>query len=112
MAVCSNGSTRSRRCSLLEPHDTARHLAEYVSLDAEVAFITDHRDVMAILENVLAGMLTAVESTAASALKLLGLELPATPASIPVVDFREAQQMIESSTGRPTVGEPDLHAWR
>ena len=29
-----------------EPHDTARHLAEYVSLDAELGFIRDHRDVM------------------------------------------------------------------
>ena len=27
-----------------EPHDTARHLAEYVSLDAEFGFISDHRD--------------------------------------------------------------------
>ena len=32
-----------------EPHDTARHLAEYVSLDAELGFIADHRDVMAVL---------------------------------------------------------------
>ena len=30
-----------------EPHDTVRHLAEYVSLDAELGFIDDHRDVMA-----------------------------------------------------------------
>ena len=30
-----------------EPHDTVRHLAEYVSLDAEIGFIRDHRDVMA-----------------------------------------------------------------
>ena len=30
-----------------EPHDTVRHLAEYVSLDAEMGFIRDHRDVMA-----------------------------------------------------------------
>ena len=28
-----------------EPHDTARHLAEYVSLDVEMGFIDDHRDV-------------------------------------------------------------------
>src|SRR3954453_2406999 len=40
-----------------EPHDTARHLAEYVSLDVELGFIADHRDVMAVLRDVLAGML-------------------------------------------------------
>ena len=39
-----------------EPHDTARHLAQYTSLDAEFGFITDHRDVMAVLREVLAGM--------------------------------------------------------
>ena len=38
-----------------EPHDTARHLAEYVSLDAEMGFITDHTDVMAVLRAVIAG---------------------------------------------------------
>ena len=43
-----------------EPHDTARHLAEYVSLDAELGFIEDHRDVMAVLRDVLAGMVDAV----------------------------------------------------
>jgi nondiscriminating aspartyl-tRNA synthetase len=25
-----------------EPHDTARHLAQYTSLDAELGFIHDH----------------------------------------------------------------------
>lgn len=91
-----------------EPHDTARHLAEYVSLDAEVGFITDHRDVMAILKAVLAGMLTTITETAAPAVELLGLTLPTLPATIPVVDFADAQEMIQTATGRPTVGEPDL----
>jgi nondiscriminating aspartyl-tRNA synthetase len=91
-----------------EPHDTARHLAEYVSLDAEVGFITDHRDVMAILETVLTGMLRAICETAAAAVDLLGLTLPTVPTALPVVDFTDAQEMIETATGRPTVGEPDL----
>ena len=29
-----------------EPHDTVRHLAQYTSLDAELGFIRDHRDVL------------------------------------------------------------------
>src|SRR5580692_3845868 len=36
-----------------EPHDTARHLAEYTSLDAELGFIIDHHDVMDILTGAL-----------------------------------------------------------
>lgn len=91
-----------------EPHDTARHLAEYVSLDAEFGFIDDHRDVMAVVETVLAGMVDAVAETAAPAVDLLGLALPSVSPGLPVVDFTEAQQMVESATGRPTLGEPDL----
>ena len=46
-----------------EPHDTVRHLAEYVSLDVELGFIDDHRDVIAVLRDVLAGMVAAVART-------------------------------------------------
>lgn len=91
-----------------EPHDTARHLAEYISLDAELGFITDHRDVMAILEAVLGGMLETIEETAGAAVELLDLTLPEMPDTIPEVDFAAAQQMIETATGRLVLGEPDL----
>src|SRR5580693_8417102 len=50
-----------------EPHDTARHLAEYVSLDAELGFIRDHRDVLAVLRHALAGMTIAIREQAAPA---------------------------------------------
>ena len=91
-----------------EPHDTARHLAEYTSLDAELGFIRDHTDVMAVLRSTLAGMVDAVRTGAARDIALLGLEPPDVPAEIPSVDFTEAQHMIEGATGEPTVGEADL----
>ncbi len=40
-----------------EPHDTMRHINEYVSLDVEMGFIRDHRDVMAMLTEVVRGIL-------------------------------------------------------
>jgi nondiscriminating aspartyl-tRNA synthetase len=43
-----------------EPHDTARHLAQYTSLDAELGFVGDHRDVMAVLTPVVTEMAAAV----------------------------------------------------
>ena len=43
-----------------EPHETGRHLAEYVSLDAEMGFISDHRDVMSLVRDVVFTMLDAV----------------------------------------------------
>lgn len=91
-----------------EPHDTARHLAEYVSLDAEIGFINDHRDVMAVLREVLAGMVESVATRAEPALDLCSLELPRVPTVIPSVDFQEAQRLIQSATGELVVGEPDL----
>ena len=64
-----------------EPHDTARHLAQYTSLDAEFGFISDHRDVMAMLREVIAGMVAAVGARAGQAVERLGLTLPEVPAS-------------------------------
>jgi nondiscriminating aspartyl-tRNA synthetase len=91
-----------------EPHDTARHLAEYLSLDAEMGFIAENRDVMAVLRSVLARMVAAIEERARPALDLLELSVPAVPVEIPVVAFRDAQHMIERATRRPTLGEADL----
>ncbi len=91
-----------------EPHDTVRHLAEYLSLDAEMGFIRDHLDVMTVLRDVLAAMIGAVAESAQPALRLLDLVLPAVPSDIPTLSFDEAQRLIEASTGRQTVGEPDL----
>ena len=91
-----------------EPHDTARHLAEYISLDAEMGFIQDHADVMRVLRDVIAGMVEAIAARAPAALELVSLQLPEVPAEIPSVDFEEAQRMIEADTGERVVGEPDL----
>ncbi len=91
-----------------EPHDTARHLAEYRSLDAEMGFIRDHHDVMGVLRAVLAAMVDSITDQAQPALRVLDLELPEVPTEIPVVGFDDAQHMIDASTGRSTVGEPGL----
>ena len=86
-----------------EPHDTARHLAEYVSLDAELGFISDHRDVLAVLRHALAGMTVAVREQAAPAVERLGITVPEVPAEFPVIHFRDALELV----GAPP-DEPDL----
>jgi nondiscriminating aspartyl-tRNA synthetase len=67
-----------------EPHETARHLAEYVSLDLELGFVRDHRDVIALTSDVVRAMIEAVGQVA--------------PAEIPVVRFEDVR----------TGDEPDL----
>jgi nondiscriminating aspartyl-tRNA synthetase len=79
-----------------EPHDTVRHLAQYTSLDVELGFIRDHRDVMAVLRDVIAGMIEACAPMARR-------ELPEVPQKIPSIDFPEALVI----AGAPP-DEPDL----
>jgi nondiscriminating aspartyl-tRNA synthetase len=86
-----------------EPHDTARHLAQYTSLDVELGFVRDHRDVMAVLREALTGMAASVVERARPALATLDVEVPQVPAEIPAVHFTEALAI----AGAPP-DEPDL----
>jgi nondiscriminating aspartyl-tRNA synthetase len=91
-----------------EPHDTGRHLAEYFSLDAELGFVEDHRDVMRVAREAVAGMMEAVRSRAGAALDLLGVDVPDVPAEVPSIDFVDAQEAIQRATGERVLGEPDF----
>ncbi|HEX4841110.1 MAG TPA: aspartate--tRNA(Asn) ligase, partial [bacterium] len=91
-----------------EPHDTPRHLNEYVSLDAEVGFIENHHTVMEMLRQVLEGMLETVSSEAADAMALLEIANPTVPSSIPILHFHEAVNLIFLETGEDVRHEPDL----
>jgi nondiscriminating aspartyl-tRNA synthetase len=91
-----------------EPSDTGRHLAEFTSLDAELGFITDHHDVMAVCRDAVAGMVDSVRERASSAMQLLSAELPAVPAEIPHIHFTDAMELISKATGEDVTGEHDL----
>jgi nondiscriminating aspartyl-tRNA synthetase len=91
-----------------EPSDTGRHLAQYTSLDAELGFIEDHRDVMAVLREALAGMVALLRARAGAACALLGVELPEVPDTIPEIHFSDAQELLAGLGGRDPRGEPDL----
>ncbi len=97
-----------------EPHDTVRHLAEYISLDVELGFIADHRDVVAVLRDVVAGMVEAIRRRAGAAVELLDVDLPAVPAEFPVLHFREALKLVGAPEDEPDLSpahERALGAW-
>ncbi|GAA4697694.1 aspartate--tRNA(Asn) ligase [Nocardioides conyzicola] len=97
-----------------EPHDTVRHLAEYVSLDVELGFIDDHRDVLAVLREVVAGMVAGVHEHAPAAVERSGARVPVVPEEIPVIHFRDALAMVGAPEDEPDLApehERALGAW-
>lgn len=97
-----------------EPHDTVRHLAEYVSLDVELGFIDDHRDVLRVLRSVLAGMVGAIHEHAGAAVERSGAVVPVVPDEIPVLHFRDALAMVGAPEDEPDLApehERALGAW-
>jgi nondiscriminating aspartyl-tRNA synthetase len=91
-----------------EPHDTVRHINEYVSLDLEMGFIRSHRDVMAVLTAAVAGIIEHLQTAYAPELAQLDVALPAVPQPIPTIYFPEAQELILRRWGEDCRGEPDL----
>jgi nondiscriminating aspartyl-tRNA synthetase len=91
-----------------EPHDTIRHINEYVSMDVELGFIRDHRDVMAVLSQVVRGILAHLETNLPTELSTLNVVMPVAPAEFPVIYFPEAQELILKLWGEDCRGEPDL----
>lgn len=91
-----------------EPHATIRHTNQFTSLDAELGFIEDHHDVMAVVTHVIHGILETLQTVHADALTELGVVMPLTPASFPVVHFADAQRLIYERHGEDCRGEPDL----
>ncbi|HEX6686351.1 MAG TPA: aspartate--tRNA(Asn) ligase [Candidatus Limnocylindrales bacterium] len=80
-----------------EPHDTTRHLAQYTSLDAEMGFITDHRDVMAVLRDVIAEMVGSVSEIQ-------------VPQEIPAVHFADALRIAGADPEEPDLAPADERA--
>ena len=91
-----------------EPHNTTRHLNQYVSLDVEFGFIENHFTVMAMVREVMAGIIGNLETQGAAELALLEARLPVVPAEIPHIHFAAAQDLILERYGTDVRGEPDL----
>ena len=91
-----------------EPHDTTRHINEYVSLDAEFGFIEDHFTVMAMLRDVIAHILFTLHERYPAELALLNVQMPEVPEQLPYIHFAEAQELIYTRHRVDVRGEPDL----
>ncbi len=91
-----------------EKHATSRHLNEYTSMDVEMGFIKDHRDVMALETRLMRHIADHLHKNCAAEFALHGATIPAVPEEIPSMKLREAQELIFKETGEDKRGEPDL----
>lgn len=82
-----------------ELHNTARHLSEYVSLDAEMGFINDERDIMNIENKFINYLLHSIKDTCSRELSAFSIELP-DRVDIPRIPLSEAQDIIKNKYGK------------
>ena len=78
-----------------DPSFTSRHATEFTSVDAEISWIKDHDDVMAMHEALLVAGLTAVKDKHGDEIRdLFGVEVtvPATP--FPRIPLAEAKRIV------------------
>ncbi len=92
-----------------EPSVTTRHLAEVVSLDAEMGFINSWEDVKDMAQNVVKYILKEVEKKCQRELKLFNSSLPVMIDKTPTFSLREVQEMIFKNSGRDVRGSKDLN---
>lgn len=83
-----------------EEHNTSRHINEYVSLDLEMGFIEDERDIMALETRMLRSIFAVLQEECAAELTLLGAEVPEIRESIPAMPLPEALQILRERYGK------------
>lgn len=91
-----------------EPSVTTRHLAEYVSLDAEMGFIDSWENLIEVCEKIIKNILKNLEAKYSKEIKNLGASLPKIVDNIPRLKLKEAQKIIFERTGRDNQKAPDL----
>lgn len=83
-----------------EEHNTLRHLNEYVSMDLEMGFIKDEKDIMALETKLLKYMLSKVSKECKNELALLQAEVPEINESIPSMRLSEAIEILKNEYGK------------
>lgn len=78
-----------------EQHSTSRHLNEYISMDLEMGFITDEKELMALETELLRYSFKNIASSHQDLLELLGITLPEMPEEIPSMKLETAIQILK-----------------
>lgn len=90
-----------------EPSVTTRHMSEYISLDAEMGFIT-FDDLLTTLSELLNYMVDYAWEHQQAEMELLGAVRPQLTPALPRLTMAEVHELYQKATGEKAVGEKDL----
>jgi len=90
-----------------EPSATARHMTEYISVDAEMGFVTIE-DIKKLLSGLMNHVSDYIWEHHEPELKQWNAVKPVLPAQIPSISMAEIHERYTKDTGQNTVGEKDL----
>ena len=93
-----------------EKSATTRHLSEITQMDFEMGFIESHRDVCAVLEEVVRDTVAVVAEKHADIFTRFNTTAPLVPegSRFPMFTLTEAQNILESEYGIHALGELDM----
>ncbi len=91
-----------------EPSVTTRHLTEYISLDAEMGFISSWEELLDTCQTIVYNIISDVSQECVQECKLFGVNLHKPNNPIPRLKMRDAQEIILEMTGRDNRKEADL----
>ncbi|MDD9868016.1 MAG: aspartate--tRNA(Asn) ligase [Candidatus Campbellbacteria bacterium] len=92
-----------------EKHSTTRHLNEYTSLDFELGFIDDHKDVMKHAEGFIRQAVSNIENVCNEYVEKFDVPKVLLPKeTFPLVTLKEAQEIVEKESDEKCVGASDL----
>lgn len=83
-----------------EEHNTIRHLNEYVSMDLEMGFIEDEREIMQLETRLLKYIFQYVTNTCSKELTLLLVEFPEIGEQIPSMKLSDAIEILKNKYGK------------
>ncbi len=90
-----------------EPSATTRHMTEYISVDAEMGFVTIE-DIKKLLSGLMRAVSDDIWKYCEAELKEWGATKPQLPEMIPSLSMAEIHEKYTKATGNKTVGEKDL----
>jgi len=88
-----------------EPSDTVRHITEFISFDAEVAFIRDQEDFLKMLEECIADAITYVKRNGKEHLEALGVDPRVPTLPIPRLRYVEAIDILRENGKKVREGD-------